>query len=100
MKVGFSPLSRTDLMTIADFIAVDNPRRALSYIGEIEARCLRIEDAPRSGILRNDIAEGLRSIPFGAYLIFYRVLAEEIRIERIIHSARNLRAVLGGGEES
>ncbi|HTN39873.1 MAG TPA: type II toxin-antitoxin system RelE/ParE family toxin [Asticcacaulis sp.] len=96
MKVGFSPLSRDDLMIIADYIALDNPRRAFSYVGEIEARCQRIMDAPRSGILRNDIAEGLRSIPFGAYLIFYRLLAEEIRIERILHGARNLNAVFGG----
>ena len=98
MKVGFSPLSREDLMTIADYIALDNPRRALSYIEEIEARCHRIKDAPKGGIMRNDIAVGLRSIPFGAYLIFYSLSADEIRIERILHSARNLNALFGGEE--
>ncbi len=98
MKVGFSPLSREDLITIADYIALDNPRRALSYIEEVEARCLRIEDAPKGGVMRNDIAEGLRSVPFGAYLIFYRLSANEIRIERIIHGARNLNVLFGGEE--
>jgi len=98
VKVGFSPLARDDLMTIADYIALDNPRRALSYIGEIETRCLRIKNAPRGGVLRNDIAEGLRSVPFGAYLIFYRLMVEEIRIERILHGARNLKAVFGAEE--
>lgn len=93
MKVGFSPLSHDDLITIADYIALDNPRRALSYIEEIEARCLRIETAPHGGVMRDDLADGLRSIPFGAYLIFYRLYPDEVRIERILHGARNLNTL-------
>ena len=98
MKVGFSPLSRDDLIIIADYIALDNPRRAHSYIEEIEARCLRIETAPHGGVMRDDLADGLRSIPFGAYLIFYRLYTDEIRIERVLHGARNLNALFGGEE--
>lgn len=35
MRVEFSPWVEGDLETIGDFIAGDNPRRALSYIREI-----------------------------------------------------------------
>ncbi len=34
--------------------------------------------------------EGIRMAPFGHYLIFYTVGAENIRVERIIHGARNI----------
>lgn len=98
MKVGFSPLSRDDLMTIADYIALDNPRRALDYIKEIEARCLRLGTAPRSGVMREDLVQDMRSVPFGAYLIFYSIQAGEVRIERILHGARNLKALFNEEE--
>jgi toxin ParE1/3/4 len=48
--------------------------------------------------MRDDLADGLRSIPFGAYLIFYRLYTDEIRIERVLHGARNLNALFGGEE--
>jgi toxin ParE1/3/4 len=36
--------------------------------------------------LRSD----LRSFPFGAYLILYRIVDDGVEIVRVVHSARNL----------
>jgi plasmid stabilization system protein ParE len=33
--------------------------------------------------------------PMGRYVIFFRVLGDVVRIERVLHGARNLRAILG-----
>lgn len=36
---------------------------------------------------------GLRSMPFGRYLIFYLLLSDGIDLVRVLHSARDLEAV-------
>lgn len=39
------------------------------------------------------IADGLRSITHGRYLLFFRDLADEVRIVRVLHGARDLTGV-------
>ena len=38
MRVTISPLAERDLETIGDYIAADNPSRALSFIAELRAQ--------------------------------------------------------------
>ena len=92
MRCLFSPLAELDLEEIGDYIARDNPRRALSFIEEIRARCFLILHTPQGSPLREDLGAGVRVAPFGRYLIFYTVHedADEVRIERILHSARDI----------
>jgi hypothetical protein len=33
-------------------------------------------------------------VPFGRYLIFYTVSPESIRVERVLHNARNISGLL------
>ena len=90
MQCVFSPLAELDLEEIGDYIARDNPPRAVSFVREIREQCARITASPLGAPLRPELGEGIRMEPFGHYLIFYRVGAEEIRVERIIHGARNI----------
>jgi toxin ParE1/3/4 len=90
MRCEFSPLAELDLEEIGDFIARDNPSRAVSFIRELRDRCAKIEAAPLAAPLRHELGEGIRMVPFGRYLIFYGVYSESIRIERILHGARNI----------
>ena len=46
MKLQASPRAARDLQEIALYIAQDNPQRAMSFIGELRERCLRVADAP------------------------------------------------------
>ena len=48
MKVVFSEAARYDLLRIGDYIAEDNPLRALTFIDELEDRCLQLEHHPLS----------------------------------------------------
>jgi toxin ParE1/3/4 len=43
---------------------------------------------------REDLAPGLRMAALGRYVIFFRVLDGQVRIERVLHGARNLPIVL------
>lgn len=42
MRLAFTPLAEQDLEAIADYIAADNPTRALSFVRELRAQCQRI----------------------------------------------------------
>jgi toxin ParE1/3/4 len=90
MKVVFSAGAKDDLLEISIYIAQDNPLRALSFVDELEGKCLALSNAPASGVLRAELGEGIRMVTHGRYLIFYRANESAIRIERIMHSARDI----------
>lgn len=85
----FSPTAERDLESIADTISSNNPLRAVHFVREIRKHCQKITEMPRSYPKRDDIALGLRMAVHGNYLIFYRETDEGLRIERILHGARN-----------
>ena len=90
MQCIFSTPAELDLEEIADYIARDNPRQALSFVDEICVRCRKIVDFPEAAPSRPEVEEGVRMVPFGRYGIFYTVHPGEIRIERTQPGARNL----------
>ena len=42
MGLGFTPLAERDLVAIADYIPIDNPRRAVSFARELRQQCERM----------------------------------------------------------
>ena len=52
-------------------------------------------DFPEKGRPRPELAEKLRSVPHGGYVIFYTASEEEVRIERILHGARDVETEMG-----
>ena len=89
------PAARADLIEIGDFIAQDNPGRALSFLAELEAKMLQTAERPESFPARDDVHEGLRSARHGRYLIFFLDAGDEVRIVRVLHGARDLLGLLG-----
>lgn len=94
MRLRFSPCAEADLEEIGDYIARDNPERAVTFIEEIEAHCNRIAENPTAFPKREDIAPGLLMAVHRRYLIFYRIVEKTVRIERVIHGARNLTDIV------
>ena len=90
MECIFSPIADLDLEEIGDYIARDGLSRAVSFVLELREQCAKITTMPLGAPLRHELGEGVRMVPFGNYLIFYTVGPEEIRVERIIHGARNI----------
>ncbi|UZE12206.1 type II toxin-antitoxin system RelE/ParE family toxin [Pseudomonas sp. B21-053] len=86
----FSAHARDDLLQIARYIARDNPVRAKSFVGELRVQCSQLITQPLLGISRDDYAKGVRMISHGRYLIFYSSAANEVHIERVLHSARDI----------
>jgi toxin ParE1/3/4 len=90
-RLVFSPRAEADLEGIGDYIARDNPARAISFLDELRAHCDRIAATPGSYPAREDLAAGLRMAAHGRYLILFGTNRDGVRIERILHGARRLR---------
>lgn len=93
MSCVFSPLAESDLEGIGDYIARDNPQRAISFVLELKEQCEKICDIPLAFPLRSELGEGFRMVVFKSYLIFYRDFENTVRIERILHGARNIQVL-------
>lgn len=93
MRIIFAPAARADLKEIGDYIASDNRTAAKRMIAELHERAARLSDAPRLGRSRPELQASLRSVAFRSYVIFYRVEDKTVRIERIIHGARDIDAI-------
>lgn len=90
IPVRLSPLAAADLEDIGDYIARDNPARAVTFVAELEEACLLISNNPNAYRSREDLAAGIRMAVRGPYLILFRILPGEIRVECIVHGARHL----------
>lgn len=99
MRVVFSMLAERDLEEIADYIADDNPRRALTFVRELRAYCARVATMPAAWPLRAELGKGIRSAVHGRYVVFFREQSGHLLIVRILHGARDLSAKFGSDEK-
>jgi len=85
-----SPRAANDLEDISDYIARDDKIRALTFIEELREHCRRLPENPEAYLRRDELSHGIRVAVHGRYLILFRVRPQEVRIERIVHGARDL----------
>lgn len=88
------PRAVADLEEIAEFIARDNPVRAISCIDELMGVCARIEGRARTFPRRDDLARGLRQAVRGRYLILFTADEHGVVVERVVHGARRLEDLI------
>lgn len=94
MRLELSPLAQTDLEAIGDYIALDSPANALKFVQTLREQCKKIAQSPMAYVARPELGEGLRSCAHGRYVIFFQPSEGLVRIERILHSALDIRAEL------
>jgi toxin ParE1/3/4 len=95
-RVRLSSKAQTDLDDIWIYIAKDSLTNADKFIDRLLETVQKIlSTAPLAGRQRDELGEGLRSLPFERYMVFYRVENSAVEIGRILHSARDIEAVFG-----
>lgn len=95
MNVYFTASAERDLEHIGDHIARDNPKRARSFVQDLQKKCQTIVDMPYGWpLVPRYENHGIRYRVFGNYLIFYRIDRDQVTIIRIVHSARDYGAIL------
>ncbi|MBL4876146.1 MAG: type II toxin-antitoxin system RelE/ParE family toxin [Cohaesibacteraceae bacterium] len=94
MHIEFAPLAASDLEHIGDYIAHDNPQKAVGFIRELQSRCLDLQHFPAATRLIPAFGPDARILPFRNHLILYTFKDNQIRIERIVHGSRDLVSII------
>ncbi len=95
MIVLITEAAEADLEAIGDWIAVENPARALTFVSELRARCEALGDNPRRyALVPRYEQSGVRLRTYRDYLIFYRIADDRIEVLHVLHGARDYEAIL------
>lgn len=98
MPFRVSPKAEHDLQEIGDYIALDNPSRASSFVTEIERRFEDVAERPELFRVRDEIAPGIRAALHGGYMIFFTIASDGVvDFVRVLHGARNFAALADEG---
>lgn len=87
-----SPEAKADALEIWSYIAEDNPTAADRLLDRFDNLFRQLLAQPQLGKAVPELAVNLRFIPVGAYLIFYRLVENDIQVVRILHGARDITA--------
>jgi len=95
MIVVITEAAEADLEAIGDWIAADNPARALTFILELRDRCAALANNPRAYPLvpRYEHTE-VRRRSYRDYLIFYRIADNRMEVLHVLHGARDYDLIL------
>lgn len=95
MIVYISAEAEHDLETTGDYIARDNPVRAISFLQELREQCVDLADMPqRFPLVPRYESAGVRRRGHGNYLIFYRVEADNVVVLHVLHGAQDYGTLL------
>jgi toxin ParE1/3/4 len=98
VRIEVSSFVEGDLDAIAECIAQDNPKRALSFIQETREQILGLGHQPLRFRLRTEFKEEARMARVGRYGILFRIHNDAVRIERVVYVAPDLLAQLQENE--
>lgn len=93
-RVRKTALAEEDLEEIWLYIAADNIIAADALLDKLVAKSALLAYNPELGRARPEIHEGLRSVPVGNYILFYRPEPGGIELTRVLHGARDIDALL------
>lgn len=95
-RVTRRPQALADILEIWDYIADDDPGAADRWIDRLDAAFNLLSTQPLMGRMRPELATGVRSFPFGRYVIFYAPLDDGIDVVRVLHGARDIDGIFDG----
>lgn len=92
-QVTRRPLAETDILEIWDYIADDSLAAADRWVDRLDEQFRVLATQPMMGRARDELAPGVRSFPFGRYVVFYVLLDDGIDVVRVLHGARDIDAL-------
>jgi toxin ParE1/3/4 len=92
-RITRRPLAEADIIEIWATIAGDSPSAADRWVDRLDEQLRLLAGQPMMGRARDELVPGVRSFPFGNYVVFYARLDDGIDVIRVLHGARDIDAV-------
>src|SRR6266581_4411233 len=94
LPIVLAPEADQDLLEIWERLSLAiSSAIADKQLREIERLCIAISDWPEYGRSREDVRKGLRSVPVGRYVVFYRPTKDAIEVVRVLDGRRDVDAI-------
>jgi plasmid stabilization system protein ParE len=95
MRVIIAETAESDLEAIGDYIALDNPARAITFVRELRAKCLELARMPqRFPILPHRPQSGIRRRVVGNYLILFQIGGDAVDVLHILNGAMDYERIM------
>ena len=95
MIVEITAEAEADLEAIGDYIARDNPARAVSFVRELGRSCMDMADFPEAWpVIPRYETQDIRRRVQGRYLIFYQIRRDKATVLHVLSGAMDVDAVL------
>ena len=98
-RVSRRPLAAADILDIWYYIAEDSFGEADRWVDRLDEKLHLLAMQPLMGRARDELLAGLRSFPFGRYVIFYMAVEDGVDVVRVLHSRRDVDLAFGEDEQ-
>jgi len=89
-ELVISDEAESDLDDIWDYIAKDSPLKADRFTDQLYRKCIDIANLEGIGRRRDELSEGLLSIPHKKFVIFFEREKKVVNIVRVLRGSRDL----------
>lgn len=98
-SIKIMPTARLGLLTIGDYIALDNPIRAISFVDEITDSLQKtLSLFPYSGKKVDDLSaqQEIRVWSYGRYNCYYHIIEQKSLVEIlfVFHASRDVQKLM------
>ena len=94
MKVEITSRAQRDLNEIVSYLAAESPSAAVRLGLDLRSGCRSLGELPdRYPLVPGREVEGLRRMTCRNHLVLYRVLGDRVQVLRVLHGARDWRAL-------
>lgn len=85
-NVDLSPEARRDMRDIARYTTREwGEAQAERYVEQLAEAFARIGRYPEIGVRREEIDQGLRSLPVQNHVVYYEILSDAVLVLRVFH---------------
>ena len=88
-----APAVDVDLIEIWSYISQRDFETADRFLERLETAFGELAQQPFMGRDREDLLPGLRSLPVGNYIIYYRAVKDAVQVARVLNATRDVEAV-------
>jgi toxin ParE1/3/4 len=89
-RVTLRPQAEADILDIWAYIAEDSLVDADRWIDRLDESFMLWATQPKMGRPRDELSLGMRSLPFGRYVVFFEPRPDGIDVVRVLHGSRDL----------
>ncbi|MBD2568470.1 type II toxin-antitoxin system RelE/ParE family toxin [Anabaena lutea] len=87
-----------DINEICEYLSNFNLDSATEFLNSIENKCQTLVQFPNMGRSYAELSPELRGISVNPYIIFYRLIKDDVEIIRVVNGYRNLESLFSESE--